>query len=80
MAKSLALPIYLVYCFITSLLFWMTFTTDSVYYVSIVQMTPLQLVLTGTTLEATVLLLEVPRPGSWPISTAAAFRSSPASS
>ncbi len=60
MAKSPALPIYLVYCLITSLLFWMTFTTDSVYYISIVQMTPLQLVLTGTTLEATVFLLEVP--------------------
>jgi len=41
-------------------MFWMTFTADSVYYVSIVQMTPLQLVLTGTALEATVFIFEIP--------------------
>jgi DHA3 family tetracycline resistance protein-like MFS transporter len=60
MRKLQANTIYLAYCLFTSLLFWMTFTADSVYYVSIVQMTALQLVLTGTTLEAAVFLLEVP--------------------
>jgi DHA3 family tetracycline resistance protein-like MFS transporter len=60
MRKLPANTIYLAYCLLTSLLFWMTFTADSVYYVSVVQMTALQLVLIGTTLEATVFLFEVP--------------------
>jgi DHA3 family tetracycline resistance protein-like MFS transporter len=60
MRKLQANTIYLAYCLFTSLFFWMTFTADSVYYVRVVQMTALQLVLTGTTLEAAVFLLEVP--------------------
>jgi DHA3 family tetracycline resistance protein-like MFS transporter len=60
MYKLPAATLYLAYCLIASLLFWMTFTADSVYYVSVVQMTALQLVLIGTTLEATVFLLEMP--------------------
>ncbi len=60
MRKLPAETLYLTYCLLTSLLFWMTFTADSVYYVSIVHLTPLQLVLTGTALEATVFLFEIP--------------------
>jgi DHA3 family tetracycline resistance protein-like MFS transporter len=60
MRKLTANTLYLTYCLLTSLLFWMTFTADSVYYVSIVHLTPLQLVLTGTALEATVFLFEIP--------------------
>jgi len=60
MRKLPAEILYLVYCLLTSLLFWMTFTANSVYYVSIVQMTPLQLVLTGTALETSVFLFEIP--------------------
>ncbi len=60
MRKLAAETLYLAYCLISSLLFWMTFTADSVYYISIVHMTALQLVLTGTTLETTVFFLEVP--------------------
>jgi DHA3 family tetracycline resistance protein-like MFS transporter len=60
MRKLPAETLYLVYCLLTSLLFWMTFTADSVYYVSIVHLTPLQLVLTGTALEVSVFLFEIP--------------------
>jgi DHA3 family tetracycline resistance protein-like MFS transporter len=60
MRKLPANQLYFAYCFLTSLLFWMTFTADSIYYVSIVQMTALQLVLTGSMLEATVFLFEIP--------------------
>ena len=60
MRKLPAKTLYLIYCLVTALLFWMTFTASSVYYISIVQMTPLQLVLTGTMLEATVFLFEIP--------------------
>ncbi len=60
MRKLSADSLYLTYCLVTSVLFWMTFTADSVYYVSIVHLTPLQLVLTGTALEGTVFLFEIP--------------------
>jgi DHA3 family tetracycline resistance protein-like MFS transporter len=60
MRKLPAKSLYLTYCLLASLLFWMTFTASTVYYVIIVQMTPLQLVLTGTALEATVFLFEIP--------------------
>ncbi len=43
-----------------SLLHWMCFVVSSLFYIQVVGMTPLQLVLTGTTLEASVFLLEVP--------------------
>jgi DHA3 family tetracycline resistance protein-like MFS transporter len=60
MRKLAAETLYLAYCLLTSLLFWMTFTADSVYYVSIVQLSAIQLVLVGTALEATVFLFEIP--------------------
>jgi MFS transporter, DHA3 family, tetracycline resistance protein len=43
-----------------SMLHWMCFAVSSLYYIQIVHMTPLQLVLTGTTLELSVFLLELP--------------------
>lgn len=43
-----------------SLLFSMIFTASSLYQVTVVGLTPLQLVLVGTTLEASIFLFEVP--------------------
>jgi DHA3 family tetracycline resistance protein-like MFS transporter len=43
-----------------ALIFAMIFTASSVYQVTIAALTPLQLVLVGTTLEATVFIFEVP--------------------
>jgi DHA3 family tetracycline resistance protein-like MFS transporter len=45
---------------VLALIFSMIFTASSVYQVTIVALTPLQLVLVGTTLEATVFIFEVP--------------------
>lgn len=44
----------------TALIFHMIFTASVVYQVTTIQLNPLQLVLVGTTLEATVFLFEVP--------------------
>jgi DHA3 family tetracycline resistance protein-like MFS transporter len=60
MRKLPANTLYYIYCLSTSLLLWMTFTADSVYYVSIAQLSALQLVLVGTTLEGSVFLFEIP--------------------
>ena len=46
--------------FFTSMFHWMCFAVNSLYYIQIVHMTPLQLVLTGTVLELSILLLEIP--------------------
>jgi MFS transporter, DHA3 family, tetracycline resistance protein len=57
------LDAYKVYLFMdgaTALLFSMIFTASSVYQVTVAGLTPLQLVLVGTVLEATVFLFEVP--------------------
>ena len=43
-----------------SMLHWMCFAVSSLYYIQIVHMTPLQLVLVGTTLELSVFILELP--------------------
>ncbi len=43
-----------------SVLFTLTFTIQAVYFIQTVHMDPLQLVLVGTTLEATIFLFEVP--------------------
>jgi DHA3 family tetracycline resistance protein-like MFS transporter len=43
-----------------SMLHWMCFVVSSLYYIQIVGMTPLELVLTGTTLEASIFILEIP--------------------
>lgn len=54
---------YKIYLFIevmSSLLYSMAFTTMSLYEVTVARLTPLQLVLVGTTLEVTVMLFEIP--------------------
>ncbi len=55
-----AYPVYLLLSFLVSMLFWMAFSMDSVYFVVEARLDPLQLVLVGTTLEITVLLFEIP--------------------
>lgn len=52
--------VYLILEFCGSLLFSLIFTVSQLYYVTVVGLGPLQLVLTGTILEATVFLFEVP--------------------
>lgn len=52
--------VYLILEFSASLLFSLIFTVSQLYYVSTVQLNPLQLVLVGTILEATVFLFEIP--------------------
>jgi DHA3 family tetracycline resistance protein-like MFS transporter len=52
--------VYLILEFAASLLFSLIFTVNLLYQVTVVQLSPLQLVLVGTVLEATVFLLEIP--------------------
>jgi len=52
--------VYLILEFSSSLLFSLIFTVSQLYYVSTVQLSPLQLVLVGTILETTVFLFEIP--------------------
>jgi len=52
--------VYLVLQFGTALFFSLIFTVSQLYYVTVVGMDPLQLVLAGTILEATVFLFEIP--------------------
>jgi len=54
------LTVYLILQFGSDLLFSLIFTVSQIYYVTTVQMNPLQLVLAGTILEATVFLFEIP--------------------
>jgi MFS transporter, DHA3 family, tetracycline resistance protein len=58
--QNKALRIYLVTQGIGSVLFTLTWTIQAVYFIQTVHMDPLQLVLVGTTLEATIFLFEVP--------------------
>ncbi len=51
---------YLILIGIGSVLRGLIYTVVAVYYVSVVRMNPLQLVLVGTVLEATILVFEVP--------------------
>ena len=55
-----AYSVYLILQAGAALIFSLIFTVSQLYYVTIVQMDPLQLVLAGTILEATVFLFEVP--------------------
>jgi DHA3 family tetracycline resistance protein-like MFS transporter len=52
--------VYLILQFSSQLLFSLIFTVSQLYYVTTVQLAPLQLVLAGTILEATVFLFEIP--------------------
>ncbi len=58
--KRAAYSVYLFSEFAVSLLFSMMFTVDSVYQVSTVGLNALQLVLVGTTLEASAFIFEIP--------------------
>lgn len=55
-----ALRIFLLSHGLGSVLFTLTFTVQAVYFIQTVHMDPLQLVLVGTTLEATIFLFELP--------------------
>lgn len=55
-----ATRIYLAYNIITAALFWMVFTVNSIYFVTVARLDPLQLVLVGTALELSVFIFEVP--------------------
>jgi DHA3 family tetracycline resistance protein-like MFS transporter len=52
--------VYLILEFSASLLFSLIFTVSQLYYVTVVRLSPFQLVLMGTILEATVFLFEIP--------------------
>jgi DHA3 family tetracycline resistance protein-like MFS transporter len=52
--------IYLVLEFCSTLFFSLIFTVNMVYQVTVVDLTPLQLVLVGTILETTVFIFEIP--------------------
>jgi DHA3 family tetracycline resistance protein-like MFS transporter len=54
------LRVYLLLNGAASLLFSLIFTVDMIYQVTVVGLSPLQLVLVGTTLEATAFLFEIP--------------------
>jgi DHA3 family tetracycline resistance protein-like MFS transporter len=58
--SSKALTIYLLLNFFQFAFFWMAFTVDSLYFVIQAALDPLQLVLVGTTLEASILIFEIP--------------------
>jgi MFS transporter, DHA3 family, tetracycline resistance protein len=52
--------VYIYTCFLSQLFFTFVFTVNLLYHVETVQLNPLQLVLVGTVLEATVFLFEIP--------------------
>lgn len=60
MRKHSAYHIYLALSAATSFLFSMIFTASSVYQITLADLTPLQLVLVGTTLEAAIFIFEIP--------------------
>src|SRR4030067_1622545 len=60
MRKMNAYWLYMVYEGVSALLMSMLFTASMIYQVTTVGLSPLELVLIGTTLEAAILLLEVP--------------------
>ena len=60
MRKMDALRIYLIQEGVTAFMFSMIFTASAIYQVTIVGLTPLQLVLVGTTLEVAAFIFEIP--------------------
>jgi DHA3 family tetracycline resistance protein-like MFS transporter len=58
--KMDAFTVYVILRFCASLLFSLIFTVNMIYHVTVVALSPLQLVLVGTILEATVFIFEVP--------------------
>jgi DHA3 family tetracycline resistance protein-like MFS transporter len=55
-----AFPVFLLLSFCSALFFSLIFTVNLVYQVTIVGLDPLQLVLVGTVLEATIFIFEIP--------------------
>jgi len=60
MKRPTAHAVYLILTGASELFFWIIFTMDGVYQVTMAQLNPLQLVLVGTVLEFTCFLFEVP--------------------
>lgn len=60
MKKRSAYKIYLLYSFVIMMLLWMVFSVEMIYQVELLQLSPLQLVLVGTTLEVACFLFEIP--------------------
>lgn len=58
--KMPPITVYTVLEFSSALFFSLIFTVNMIYQVTVVEMSPFQLVLTGTILEATVFIFEVP--------------------
>lgn len=60
MKKISAYKTYLLYSCVTSMLFWMVFSVNMIYQVEVLHLSPLQLVLVGTTLETACFIFEIP--------------------
>ncbi len=60
MKKISAYKTYLLYSCATAMLFWMVFSVNMIYQVEVLHLSPLQLVLIGTTLEAACFIFEIP--------------------
>lgn len=60
MKKIDSSKLYITTSFLNGFFFSLIFTVNLVYHVNIVKLSPLQLVLIGTVLEASVFLLEIP--------------------
>jgi MFS transporter, DHA3 family, tetracycline resistance protein len=58
--KKDSYQVYIYTCFLSQLFFTFVFTVNLLYHVQAVRLDPLQLVLVGTVLEATVFLFEIP--------------------
>ena len=58
--KPNALAVYLTLEFSAALLYSLIFTVNSVYHAAVIKLSPLQLVLVGTILEATIFVFEIP--------------------
>jgi MFS transporter, DHA3 family, tetracycline resistance protein len=59
MSKN-AYAVFMIYSLITACLYQLTFSVSSIYFVTVAQLNPLQLVLVGTILETSVFLFEIP--------------------
>jgi len=59
-APAAAIPVYLLLNSGSTLLFFMVFTVNLLYHVETVGLSPIQLVLIGTTLETVIVLFEIP--------------------
>lgn len=60
MQKHPPLQVYFTTSFITSVLYSLIFTVNLLYYIFVAKLNPLQLVLVGTALEASIFIFEVP--------------------